>query len=1022
MNLFLKDQRRDKNLLINTIFVILLLTAVGFIIFMNYKVEDEEMITITEGILDLRTWDWQQKETVNLKGEWEFYWQQLLTPQDFVAPPLPKKDFFFEVPGEIDDYQVNEQEIEGRGYFTYRAQIKLPSDMKEDLALRLPRTAGTALKVWINGELAASEGELGRTKREMQPGWGPKLVDFKAEEPKVEIIIQASNYYYHTSGLTGNLLLGPEERIRDKKENGIASDMLLFGSLLIMTFYHFGLFIFRPDDTSPLYFSLFCLIINFRMAVVGEAYLVDYFNLPYSIIYRMLLSYYLAVPVFCLFIASLYPKEFANKVLTASQILGVSFYAFVLIVPTEIASYTLPYEIITVLFAAYCLYTIILAVIKRRNGSLLFLLGFLFLFLFLVNDVLYSNRIINTGYYFHLGLFIFLFFQSLMLSRRFMRSFSIIEAMSQELEEKNKTLAKMNKFRDEFVSNTSQELKILVNNTISAAESIIHSGASSLSKDIRKDLSAIINTGEGLNAILNSFIDYAKIREERIELKEQEIEVDDMIDYIINFMEPLVDNKNIKFNNQVTAKSYLIKADKSRVIQILYNLLDNLSNTIKGGRVSFLAQSRKEGVEIKLQVEADNITFRYQDSISELREDINVDKINLQQIVTRELIRLQGGSLEVEKIANKMLSLKITLPGGRYSDFYEDEDSKEVDDRVREKREDDSFVEQEESIMIIGNQSNDLDSLEQVLKNENYAVEIWSDRDKVLQRLTNKHKLIVLDLFAFNKSDIQFCRTIRDRFTVFELPILVMAARSRPENLIGGFEVGINEFIRKPFVVSELKARVKTLITLKERVEESFKHEQDFLRAQIKPHFLYNTLDTIAFLCTKNPQQANDLIMDLAKYLRYSFDFESLSQTVPLKKELELVEFYITIQQARFRDRISIEYEIEDGLYFSLPPLALQTLVENAAKHGILQKEDGGKIRVEIKEERAYFRIRVIDNGVGIPEEKMANIFSLDNQEQQSLGLKNVNQRLRKLYNQELIIDSSPGEGTTVEFKIPVRD
>lgn len=1022
MNLFLKDQRHDKNLLINTIFILLLLTAVGFIIFMNYRVEDEEMTTITEGNLDLRTWDWQQQETVNLKGEWEFYWHQLLTPQDFAAPPLPKKDFFFEVPGEIDDYQVNEQNIEGRGYFTYRTQIRLPSDMKEDLALQLPRTVGTAFKVWINGELAASEGELGRTKREMQPGWGPKLIDFKLEEPKVEIIIQASNYYYHTSGLTGDLLLGPEEKIRDKKENGIAFDMLLFGSLLIMAFYHFGLFIFRPSDTSPLYFSLFCLIINLRMAVVGEAYLVGFFNLPYSVIYRMLLSYYLAVPVFCSFIASLYPKEFAKKVLTASQILGVSFYTFVLILPTEIASYTLPYEIITVLFAAYCLYTIILAVIKRRNGSLLFLLGFLFLFLFLVNDVLYSNRIINTGYYFHLGLFIFLFFQSLMLSHRFMRSFSIIETMSQELEEKNKTLAKMNKFRDEFVSNTSQELKILVNNIISAAESIIHSGASSLSGDIRKDLSAIINTGEGLNAILNSFIDYAKIREERIELKEQEIEVHDMIDYIINFMEPVVDNKNIKFNNQVAAKSYLIKADKSRVIQILYNLLDNLSNTIKGGRVSFLAQSRKEGVEIKLQVEADNITFRYQDSISELREDINVDKINLQQIVTRELIKLQEGGLEVEKTANKMLSLKITLPGGRYSDFYEDGDSKEVDDRVGEEKEDDAFVGQEESIMIIGNQPNDLDSLEQVLKDENYAVEIWSDRDKALQRLTNKQKLIVLNLFAFNKSDIQFCRTIRERFTVFELPILVMAARSRPENLIDGFEVGINEFIRKPFVVSELKARVKTLITLKERVEESFKHEQDFLRAQIKPHFLYNTLDTIAFLCNKDPEQANDLIMDLAQYLRYSFDFESLSQTVPLKKELELVEFYITIQQARFRDRISIEYEIEEGLNFSLPPLALQTLVENAAKHGILQKEDGGKIKVEIKREGAYFRIRVIDNGVGIPEGEMANIFSLDNKEQQSLGLKNVNQRLRKLYNQELIIDSSPGEGTTVEFKIPVRD
>lgn len=103
-----------------------------------------------------------------------------------------------------------------------------------------------------------------------------------------------------------------------------------------------------------------------------------------------------------------------------------------------------------------------------------------------------------------------------------------------------------------------------------------------------------------------------------------------------------------------------------------------------------------------------------------------------------------------------------------------------------------------------------------------------------------------------------------------------MTSRSNPADLTKGFEVGINDFIKKPFEINELKARVRTLIILKEKVEESVKREQDFLRAQIKPHFIYNTLDTIAYLCHEDARQASDLVLKFASYLRYSFDFESL--------------------------------------------------------------------------------------------------------------------------------------------------
>ncbi|MGM0370328.1 MAG: histidine kinase, partial [Bacillota bacterium] len=922
---------------------------------------------IEQGVMDLSTWEWEENGFVNLNGDWEFYWKRLLKPQNFSDPSVPQPDILASVPGQISNYQLTDKDVDSNGYFTYRAKIKLPATASQLFAIKLPRLSGTALKVWVNDQLIATRGQVGRSKIETNPAWGPQTVDFRTEKSELEIIIQASNYHYYKSGLIGNLLLGTPEQIRKDRESGIALEMLVFGMLLIIAVYHLILFVLRPSVRASLYFSLFCLIINLRLVVVGEAYLVNYFNLSYNIIYGMFFSYYLAVPILVLLIASLYPKEFSKKILIASQIVG------------------------------------------------LILLG--------VNDFFYSLELIDTGYYGQWGLVIFVILQSIILWRRFMRTVFAIENESQHLKEKNNRLRKLDKLKDEFVVNRTQNFKLSVKSIISAAKSIIHSSVSSLSASSRKDLAAIIRAGEGLDYILNDFIDYHNIKQERTEVKEEELRVNEIIEYVINFFQPFIDDKDIKFNNNIEINSYLIKGDKSRVVQVLYNILDDLSTTIEKGEISFSAQEVNNKIELRVKVSAGDILFRYQNSYFQLNhwEENSADDIDIKQNLTRRLIRLLGGQLDIKKIANKVLLVTIALPGTKQNEFpiskAVNDQSTDVVTEIEKNRV--NLEDSEKSIVIIGNQATDFDFLKELVELESYSLEVLTDRKKANKRLNHNTALVILNLFTLNKSDLEFCQEIRKRFTVFELPILVMAARSKPENLIDGFELGINEFIRKPFVLSELKARIKTLITLKERVEESFKREQDFLRAQIKPHFLYNTLDTIAFLCDSNPAQASSLIMDLAQYLRYSFNFENLSQTVNINQELELLKFYVTIQQARFRDRIKVDYDFEENLNFAVPPLMIQTLVENAIEHGVLKQESGGTVKIKIKEKTDYFSIEVSDNGVGISESEITSLFRENNASPEGVGLQNINKRLKKLYNQELIITSSKGGGATVKFRIP---
>ncbi len=193
--------------------------------------------------------------------------------------------------------------------------------------------------------------------------------------------------------------------------------------------------------------------------------------------------------------------------------------------------------------------------------------------------------------------------------------------------------------------------------------------------------------------------------------------------------------------------------------------------------------------------------------------------------------------------------------------------------------------------------------------------------------------------------------------------------------------------------------------------------EMSFLQAQIKPHFLYNALSAIANVCEKNGKQAGKLIIHLAIYLRGSLEFNNLDKMVTVEKELEFVDTYFHIEQARFGQKIQLQKEIEIPLDVQIPVLILQPLVENAVRHGISKRPEGGTVTVRMiqKEEKIYIEIE--DDGVGISEEKLMTLLS-GNDINNGVGLLNIHNRLLKLFGKGLEISSAPGY-TCVKISIP---
>lgn len=208
---------------------------------------------------------------------------------------------------------------------------------------------------------------------------------------------------------------------------------------------------------------------------------------------------------------------------------------------------------------------------------------------------------------------------------------------------------------------------------------------------------------------------------------------------------------------------------------------------------------------------------------------------------------------------------------------------------------------------------------------------------------------------------------------------------------------------------------------IRQSSEDKNAAELIFLQAQIKPHFLYNALNTIVSVSRYDTDEARNLLLNLSNYLRRSFDFRDLSQTVPLKHEVELAEAYVNIEKSRFEERLDVNFEICDELEMGVPILVLQPIIENAVNHGVLPKAEGGKIDITIRKEGASICFSVKDDGVGIEKNAKVNENNGNKRKYGSgVGLSNVNKRLIKLYGKGLKIKSEPGLGTEITWSIPI--
>ncbi len=207
------------------------------------------------------------------------------------------------------------------------------------------------------------------------------------------------------------------------------------------------------------------------------------------------------------------------------------------------------------------------------------------------------------------------------------------------------------------------------------------------------------------------------------------------------------------------------------------------------------------------------------------------------------------------------------------------------------------------------------------------------------------------------------------------------------------------------------------LLELNKADERERRLELQFLKSQIRPHFINNALNAIISIVRTDSEKARKLLVEFSKYLQSCYSVQNLQDKVPIENELSYVRAYVALELARFPDFLHVDYDIDD-IFFMVPPLTLQPLVENAIVHGIKVKAGDGHVLIFVKDCGETVKVGVLDDGVGIEPERTDALLSAEHNGT-GIGIYNINRRLERLYNTGLHLENRPEGGTNAYFVVP---
>jgi diguanylate cyclase (GGDEF)-like protein len=813
------------------------------LLFTGSGVKAKQQIPVAlNGVLDLTQWDFEKNGPIELDGQWEYYSKQLLEPKDFGNIHVNSFQNLIKPNSNETENGIKRKRFKPDGYGTYRLKIVLDSP-SHAYSLNVFSVKYGGYKLWVNDQLIDSN-TIGPNGF-----YGQKDLSFTSRNNTAYITIQVQKN-------SRSLFLNKTKLVDQKSDGTLFSQTLLFGSLLVISLYHFVLFIFRRQDKSTFFFGLFCLVIIIYN--LFSNYYTNNASLGLNIMVLWIINHwgffwyetiwYMSISIsaysLTMYIYHLFYEEYSKKLIIAKNFfIIIVLFAGILNSVDYLFSYfgNVYFDIFIVLVLVYGaiinLIILLKAIRNRKEGAILVLIGVVFIAIMVFYDGLNCTGIINTNRKMAVATAIFAIFQSIAIAQRFSKTFSKVENLSERL-------LVIDKLKDEFLASTSHELRTPVNGIVGISESLIDGAAGKLSKEVSLNLELIVASGKRLASLINDILDFSKLKNHDIALKNNNIDLRQLAGVVITVIKATMSEKDVELINDIPKDLSLVYGDENRIEQILYNIIGNAVKFTKEGYVKVSAKEQDNCVLVTIEdtgigipnEKLEDIFISFQQVDSSISREYGGTGLGLG--ITKQLIELHGGRIWVESEVGKgskfMFTLQKGVEGGvKESPKLDIKNEKVIkvdiiDDEKIVPLQTETIKENHNiKILVVDDEKINTQVLLNQLSIQGYDVDIASNGIDALNIIERKeYDLILLDIMMPKMSGFDVCKVLREKYSIFELPILLLTAKNQVKDFVVGFEVGANDYVLKPFDKNELLARMKTLLSLKKAVKNAIESAQ----------------------------------------------------------------------------------------------------------------------------------------------------------------------------------------------------
>lgn len=744
---------------------------------------------IQSGILDASSFEFKNGEKIELNGDWEFYWDSLLNPAQLQILENPS---YYPFP------KLWNEDFESFGYATYRLIVKLPED-HPPLALSIPDFY-SAYKLYVNGKVAAKNGEVGKSKSEYTPKWIPQTIPIEEYEGhQLELVLQLANFDHSKGGPKQTIKLGTTGDLFSARELELGYAYGLTGALIMGGLFFFGLFLFGKHETPILFFSLFCLTYSYR--IIGFGIYPLHFLLPeIPWIVTLKLEYitlFLSGYLFGIYTLNLYPRETSRRLVYFLSSISVLFIVVtILFTPIVFTKLVEPYFIVLTIYIFYAFYIYILAVINKRLGAQYALAstGVVFI-VFLYQIMVYSGFVTQSLLLNFFGYIAFFFFQSLVLSFRFADSLKTALSKAEEA----------SRAKSQFLSTMSHEIRTPLNAVIGLSGLLI---GTKLDNKQSEFVNTIKLSGENLLSIINNILDYSKIESGKLELEKSEFNLRELVENVLEVVSSLNNNPDLEllYLMEEGVPEYVV-SDSTRLQQILINLTGNaLKFTEKGEIVIYIStgEENQQETEIFFSVRdtgigiPEKLSHRLFQSFSQVDSSTTrkYGGTGLGLVISKKLVNALGGDITVESAEGQ---------GSIFTFSIRTEKSDRISESIHSK------ILEGKKVFILDDNRTNLSIIKQQCEGQGLEVFATDDPGDVLK------KIFDLDEFDFGIMDMQMPETngieiteaIRNKWNKIELPIVLLSSIHEIENQedISLF----NLYLKKPVKQSQLIGNLERL-------------------------------------------------------------------------------------------------------------------------------------------------------------------------------------------------------------------